>query len=154
MFPVEIAEHPARRLFALSHHGAYIEIGATFEKLTAMAQARNLFPHMRGMIGIYYHDPDSVPEADLRSHAAMEIEGDVPLPDGLEEVHLPGGKVAVMHYKGPYSGLHAAYKYLYGPWLAEEKVELRDAAPFEMYLNAPHDTAPEDLRTDVCVPVA
>jgi len=59
-----------------------------------------------------------------------------------------------MHYKGPYSGLAAAYRHLYGVWLPESGEEPSNAPPFEVYLNNPRDTAPEDLLTDVCVPLS
>jgi AraC family transcriptional regulator len=72
----------------------------------------------------------------------------------LEAVTLEGGPCAVLHFKGPYSGLAAAYQYLYGPWLAENKVELRDAPSFEVYLNDPTTTAPDDLLTDIHMPLA
>ncbi|MCW1950935.1 MAG: GyrI-like domain-containing protein [Octadecabacter sp.] len=55
---------------------------------------------------------------------------------------------------GPYSGLAPTYQYLYGPWLAENKAELRGTPSFEMYLNDPTITAPDDLLTDSHMPLA
>jgi AraC family transcriptional regulator len=56
----------------------------------------------------------------------------------------------VLHLKGPYSGLAAAYQHLYGP---EAQAALRDAPSFEIYLNDPTNTAPADLLTDVSMPL-
>lgn len=62
--------------------------------------------------------------------------------------------VAAMLFTGPYSGLKAAYDYLYGDWLPSSGREMRDAPSYEVYLNSPMDTAPEDLLTEICVPLA
>ncbi len=42
---------------------------------------------------------------------------------------------------------------MYGVWLPESGEEPGDAPPHEVYLNAPQDTAPDDLLTDVVVPL-
>ncbi|MEM8630469.1 MAG: AraC family transcriptional regulator [Pseudomonadota bacterium] len=151
MFPVDIENHPARRLAAVPHKGEYTKIGKSFEELNARIGARNLWPHVRGVIGVYYDDPTVVPVEDLRSYAGVVLEGDHDLGGGLEPIDLPAARYAVMHHKGPYSGLKAAYDYMYGVWIPEANVELGDAPPIEVYLNSPMDTAPDELLTDVCV---
>jgi AraC family transcriptional regulator len=105
------------------------------------------------MIGIYYDDPDATPQKDLRSHAGVVLTPDVALPEGLEEVNLAAGRYACLRFRGHYSGAKAAYDYLFGPWLAQSGVELRDAPAMEIYLNTPADTAPDDLLTDICMPI-
>lgn len=154
MFPVSITQSPARRLFAVRHKGPYPEINRSFEKLTAIVAARQLWPHAKGMVGVYYDDPSAVAAADLNSHAGLEVDGSVALPDGLDEVLLPGGKTAVLRFRGHYSGLPAAYDYLYGVWLPGSGQEAADSPPYEDYVNSPMDTAPDDLLTDVCLPLA
>jgi AraC family transcriptional regulator len=105
------------------------------------------------MIGVYYDDPSVVGPADLRSHACFVVGEDVACPEGLEEVRTAGGRMAVLRFKGHYSGLPAAYDYLYGHWLAASGSEPADAPSFELYVNSPMDTRPEDLLTDICVPL-
>ena len=105
------------------------------------------------MAAVYYCDPDVTPEADLRSHAGAVWDGDR-VPDGLDEVTLPGGRHAVLLFKGPYSGLAGAYAYLYGAWLADTRETPADSPTFEVYLNSPMDTAPQDLLTQICMPLA
>ncbi|MEL6960089.1 MAG: AraC family transcriptional regulator [Pseudomonadota bacterium] len=153
MFDVSLKTAEPIRLAALSHQGDYSNISQAFQKLGPMISAAGGWPQTRGMAGVYYDDPASTPEADLRSHAGAVWAGDS-VPDGMEEVTLDGGPYAVLHFKGPYSGLAAAYQYLYGPWLAEHGADLRDAPSFEIYLNDPADTAPEDLLTDIYMPLA
>ncbi|MEX0337673.1 MAG: GyrI-like domain-containing protein, partial [Arenibacterium sp.] len=63
------------------------------------------------------------------------------------------GRHAVLRLKGPYSGVQAAYDHLYGQWFAASGEEPADAPPYELYLNTPMDTAPEDLITEIHAPL-
>lgn len=54
---------------------------------------------------------------------------------------------------GPYDKLGETYAMLCGQWAPRNGYELRSAPCFEEYLNEPDSTAPEDLITDVYVPL-
>ena len=153
MYPIEISTQPARTLASIPHKGAYLEIGSKFEQLAVMFTSRDLWASARGMVGVYYDDPNAVAEEELSSVAGVVVEGDIMIDAPMQELQLPEGRYAVMHYKGPYSGLKAAYDYAYGEWLPKSGEETGDHPPIEVYLNNPADTAPEDLLTDVCVPL-
>lgn len=152
--PVIIRTEPDRRLGAIGHKGAYHEIGRAFDKLVASMASHGLFAHAGKMIGVYYDDPASTALADLRSHAAFEITDDVPLPSPIETLKLAGGRHAVMTHKGPYAGLPAAYDQLFSVWLPKSGEEPGNAPIFEVYLNSPMDTAPEELLTEICMPLS
>lgn len=152
MYPVEIRDEPARRLACVAHQGPYPEIGRAFEKLGATIGARGLFTEIGRMVGVYYNSPDDTAPEDLRSHAGFEM-AKAEIAPPLEEVHLPKGRHAVLTFKGPYSGLPAAYSYLFGAWLQNSGEVPADAPPFEVYLNSPMDTAPENLITEICLPL-
>lgn len=153
MHNVEIKTLEAIQMVAIAHKGAYPDISRSFQKLSTVLTAGNHWPNTRGMIGVYYDDPSTTPVSDLKSHAgAIWAAGEAP--DGLEAVDLAAGKYAVLRLKGPYSGLPAAYDYLYGAWIAGSEETLRDAPSFEIYLNSPLDTAAEELLTDICMPLA
>lgn len=155
MYPIETRQETDRKVVGLEHRGNFMTVDKTFEKVAAIAAARDIWKDVTGMIGIFYNSPGTVPEEDLRAHAGMILrDPDGETPDGLDAVMLPAGRVAVLQYKGPYAGLHVAYQHLYGEWLPNSGEELRDLPPFEIYLNTPRDVAPEDLLTDVCVPLA
>ncbi len=152
MHPVTTRTEPARRVIALPHKGAYSEIGKSFEAFAALCESRQLWPQVGPVVGIYFDSPDEVPEDQLRSYAGAEFHGDG-TPDGMEDVQIAGGKTAVLTYKGPYSGLEAAYHSLFGNWLPESGEEPADQPCYEIYLNDPRDTAPEDLLTEICLPL-
>lgn len=153
MYDVTIRPEPARHLIAVPHKGPYMHIAQAFEKLGAIVQARDLWSAARGMLGVYYDDPAAVKASDLRSHAGIVVDAGLQTPDGLDSVDLPGGETAVLRFKGHYSGLPAAYDYLYGQWLPQSGREAANSPVFEVYLNTPMDTKPEDLLTDISVPL-
>jgi AraC family transcriptional regulator len=153
MHPVTVRMSGPMRLAAVAHRGPYFEISRAFQKLSAVMGTRNLFPQAGRMVAVFYDDPQSVPWPELRSHAAFEVTGDVEISAPLEEVALPAGRQAVMTYKGPYAGLPAAYDQLFGAWLPTSGEEPADMPSFEVYLNSPMDTAPEDLVTELHLPL-
>ena len=152
MHPVETRTEPARRVVALPHKGAYSEIGKSFEAFAALCESRQLWPQIGPVLALYFDSPDDVPEDQLRSYAGAEFTGGE-APGGLEELHIPGGKTAVLTYKGPYAGLEAAYHSLFGNWLPESGAEPADQPCYEIYLNDPRETPPEELLTEICLPL-
>ncbi len=66
---------------------------------------------------------------------------------------LEGGEYAVITHRGPYPRLGETYRWLYGVWLPTSGREPRHAPPFEVYRNSPQETAPEDLLTDIHLPL-
>ncbi|WP_315981699.1 GyrI-like domain-containing protein [Aliamphritea spongicola] len=106
------------------------------------------------MLAIYYDDPASVAEADLRSMACMSCLADVELPEGFSRQTLMGGEYAVLRHKGPYADLASAYQWLYGVWLPQSGRLPADQPCFEEYLNNPREVAPAELLTDIYVPLA
>jgi AraC family transcriptional regulator len=54
---------------------------------------------------------------------------------------------------GPYEKLSESYAKLLGQWLPRSGRRLRATPCFEIYLNTPENTAPEDLLTDIHAPL-
>jgi AraC family transcriptional regulator len=102
-------------------------------------------------LGIYHDSPLDVAPEDLRSTLAC------PVPDGTlgegdiyVEVIEPRLE-AVLMYKGPYEGMQGAYNRIFD---AIFKGGYRPSGPcMEIYISDPHETAPEDLMTEIRMPV-
>ncbi len=152
MHPVTTRTEPARRVIALPHKGAYSEIGKSFEAFGALCESRQLWPQIGPVLALYLDSPEDVPEDQLRSYAGAEFRGDE-TPQGMEDMQIAGGKTAVLTYKGPYSGIEAAYHSLFGNWLPESGEEPADQPCYEIYLNDPRETPPEELLTEICLPL-
>lgn len=153
MYDIEITEAPQRRLAAIFHKGPYIGIAQHFEALATIAASRGLWPQIKNILGVYCDDPNAVAEAELRSYAGFEIDQNFDLQPETEELILKGGAYAVLHYIGPYTSMQPAYNYLFGEWLGNSGSELRDEPAYEVYLNSPSDTKPEELKTDIYMPL-
>ena len=64
---------------------------------------------------------------------------------------LPGGNALVLEYRGPYTGLKAAWD-LSRAWIDEHS--LRPAgAPWESYVDNPDTVAPDAIRTEIVWPL-
>nr|WP_252731240.1 AraC family transcriptional regulator [Lentibacter algarum] len=152
MFDVTLAEMPERKIIGLPHKGAYNRISEAYEKVFALVGSRGMFPQTGKMVALYESDPTSTPEAELSSFAGIEYSGDAQ--EGFEVRTLTAGPAAKLRLIGPYTGLQAAYDHLYGVWLPQSGRVPAEVPSFEVYENSPHDTAPQDLITDIYLPLA
>jgi len=154
MYPVIIETHPPYRAAGVLHVGAPVDIGRAFQTLGGILFARNLLQHAKGMVAIYHDAPEAKQESEMRAHAAVVMADGFPAGvEGLEYFDLVGGKHAIMQHKGPYATLGAAWEWFYGKWLPQSGEEPRDAPPFELYVNDPRNTPPDQLRTDIRLPL-
>lgn len=151
MTDVTIRDAVATEIAALPHRGPYTAIGPSFDEL-----ARRLTSGGVAATGpayaIYYDMPGITPDDQLRAHAGVEIRPGGALPEGLDRVAVGGGRVAVLTHRGPYSGIAGAWDAAYR-WLGSSAEDASDAPPYERYLNDMETTAPEDLLTEICIPL-
>ena len=69
---VHIQTLPAIPVAAFPHHGDYMQIGTTFERLMVWAAGQGLIKAGTRTFGIYYDDPKSKPAGDLRQDGRPE----------------------------------------------------------------------------------
>ncbi|MFC1566604.1 GyrI-like domain-containing protein [bacterium] len=71
---------------------------------------------------------------------------------GIQEIRE--GKYAIFLHKGPYEKLNQTYNAIFTSWLLTSDYKLQNLPCFELYLNRdPRKTKPENLRTEIYVPV-
>lgn len=155
---VEIRTFAPRRVAAVRHQGAYQHIGTAFERIVAWAKSRDLMRQGMEVIGIFYDDPDRLPAERLRSDACLAIPdgaqvNGAPADGEVQMLTIEGGPYAVVTHRGPYSELPAIYRHLYCEWMESSGHRPRPLPCFEIYRNDCSDTKPEDLITEVCVPI-
>ncbi|SOD92179.1 AraC family transcriptional regulator [Caenispirillum bisanense] len=151
-YDVEIRDSAPLTLAAMRHTGPYMGIGAVFDRLYAWAAPRGLAGREAPGIGLYWDDPGSVPEARLRSAAAIPVTTPVDDP-AVETLTLPAGPCAVIRHVGPYAELERSYLWLYREWLPQSGREPADQPCREVYLNDPRTTAPAELVTEIHLPL-
>jgi AraC family transcriptional regulator len=139
----------------LRHVGPYEDegLGRTWDRLLFWAGQRGLLGPRTKLLGIDHDNPHVTPPDKLRYDACVatdkpvEPEGDVGTQD------IPGGEYAVVTHKGPYETLPETYARLYGEWLPQSGREPAEAPGFQHYRTTLRETAPQDLVTDIYVPL-
>lgn len=150
---VQIKELPARQVVFLRHVGPYDQVGSAWEQLCEWAARKDLFGKDTLIFGASYDDPDVTPPDKLRYEACLTVQASVQGegPIGVREV--PGGTFATTIHEGPYQQLGETYAKLFGGWLAQSGEEPAQEPCLEFYLNDPETTEPEDLLTEICIPL-
>ena len=106
------------------------------------------------MIAIYHDDPETTPQDQLRSDAALVVPENVKMPNGLVEQHISAGRYAHTVHVGPYEQLGDAWARLLGEWVPASGNRIGDGVSYEIYLNTPGEVPKEQLRTELYVPLA
>jgi AraC family transcriptional regulator len=152
---VEIKQMPERRVGTVRHVGPYNQIPEAFGRLGAIAGPAGLFRRPdAAMIALYHDDPDTTPQDQLRSDAAIAVAEDVPLPTGLVEQRIGAGRYACAEHVGPYEQLGDAWARLMGEWLPASGHRVGNGVSFELYKNDPTKVPKEELRTEMYIPIA
>jgi len=152
MFDVKFLQLAPVSLAGVMFTGPYSQVGKAFEKLNTLAATRGLHGSGQKVIGIYYDDPEVVEAKQQRSFAGISVRPETRVEAPLESKILAGGRYAVFRYQGPYSGFEDCYGWIYGEWLKNSQIELRDEPGFAQYLNPAH-TVPAELLSDIYIPL-
>jgi len=150
---ISIRSVPVMPIAFLRHVGPYDRVGESWSKLFAWAGPRGfLGPHTKA-VGVVLDDPEVTEPERLRYDAGITIDKEIKPCGEFGVQDIGGGEYAVAGHRGPYSGLGETYVKLCGQWLAAAGREPRSAPAFEIYCNSPRDTRPEDLFTEIYVPL-
>jgi AraC family transcriptional regulator len=151
---VEVQRFPTRTVAFMRHIGPYDQCGQAWEELMGWAAREGWIRPGMECFGLCYDDPEITPGEQIRYDACITVAPEFEATGTIGRHDLPGGEYAVVRHRGSYAGLGDVYRSLYGHWLPGSGREAADAPSLEKYYNSPADTTPEDLETDVCLPLA
>ena len=151
---VAIKQMPELRTATVHHVGAYSRISDAFARLGELAGRAGLIKGKPTMLAIYHDDPETTPEAELSSDAALVIDEASQIPKGLGEQRLPAGRYACVLHVGPYEQLGDAWARFMGQWLPQSGERLGEGTSFEIYLNTPMEVPKDQLQTELYIPLA
>jgi AraC family transcriptional regulator len=141
------------RVAFVRHVGPYDEVGQAWDTLcTLLGKDGYLGPGSK-FLGISYDDPAVTPPEKLRYDACVTVDENFVPAEGIMVQTIGGGEYAVTTHFGPYDKLGETYSKLFGQWLVQSGREYRSDPCMEFYLNHPEGTDPEDLLTDICLPL-
>ncbi len=130
---VEVKDLPGKQVAYIRLNGGYKEIDylGTWMRLLQFAKEQNIQP-LRFSLEVA---PSVCPKGEIGTKKVLE------------------GRFMVALYKGTYQQLGAVYDTLYGKYLPEMGLSLREVPSGEIYLNDPRNTKPEDLLTQIYVAI-
>ncbi|WP_028588131.1 AraC family transcriptional regulator [Desulfocurvus vexinensis] len=150
---VNVKTLPETTVAYVRHTGPYMGCGAAWERLCAWAGPRGLLGPQARFLGLSHDDPESTPPERVRYDACIAVapqtrpEGDV----GVKTVG--GGQYAVVLHQGPYETMHATYAHVCGVWGPGSGREFSPQPSVEIYLRDPAITPPQELLTEIWVPL-
>jgi len=151
---VRIETLPDRAILRVRETGPYMESAErAWSALCAWAGPKNLLGPQTLFIGIGHDDPSITAPEKIRFDAAITVDKPIAPEAPVVADTLPGGEYAIVTHKGPYGQLEDTYKRIMGQWLPQSGREFRGTPGFEIYRNDPASTPPEELLTDVHIPL-
>lgn len=151
--PVEIRECPPMRIACVTHKGPATEIGKAFDQLMTWAAPKGLAQPESLGVAVYLSDMATTPPSEQIALAGLTVDDVVAGDETVEIFKVRGGAYAVLTHKGPYATLGQAYDALFA-WLSTSARTPAHAPCVEVNLNDPRRTAPEDLLTEIRLPLA
>jgi AraC family transcriptional regulator len=150
---VRVEDFGPQRVAFVRHVGPYDQVGAAWQQLMMWAGRRGLLGSVPLMLGIVYDAPDVTAEAKLRYDAALAVEDQVQPEGEIGIQEIARAPYAVIKHAGPYNTIQETYDRLCGHWLPSCGREPASIPVFERYLNSPFNAAPQDLRTEIYLPL-
>lgn len=152
---VGIERLPERRVASITHHGDYLQLCETGQRLMEWAEPRGLMHPDRACCAVFHHNPTEVPETELRSEVCIEVDvGTQPDPAaGIEIRTIGGGLFASALFKGHPHKLHQAYPWLFGHWMPRNGCEPIDGPCYQVYIHSPFCTPEQEMLTSINIPI-
>ncbi len=150
---VDIIEMEPMQLACVRHVGPYHECGKAWEKLCLWAGPKGLLRPGIQFLGLCFDDPEITPPEKIRYDACITVDPDCPVDGEVYLQQTEGGSYARVTHFGPYEKLSQTYNQLCGQWVPAKGYVIASRPSIEMYMNSPEDTEPEDLITDIFIPL-
>lgn len=150
---VEIKTVEPMRVAFLRHVGPYNQCARVWDRFLTRMGAEGFLGPGTSIIGLCHDDPDVTPPEKTRYDACITVGEDFQPTGDVGVQVIPGGEYAVTTHFGPYDKLGETYAKLLGQWAPRSGRMIGSGPCLEVYLNDPEGTDPEDLLTDVYMPL-
>jgi effector-binding domain-containing protein len=156
MYDITIVEVAARQVLGMKKTGTYTLIPELMMKIYEFTVKKKI--EVTGPPFFLCHEitPEAVMEANEKGTATVEVawpvSGTVKGTREMKVYELPGGKMVHTVHRGPYESCEPTYRKLFA-WIASQG--LRISGPIrEVYPNDPRVVKPEEIITEIFVPVS
>ena len=124
-----------------------------WETLFTKAQSLQVLTSNSKFYGINWDDPEITVLEKIRYDACISISNSSDLDAEFSTKTIEGGKYLSFVYKGDYQNLGQVYNHIFKNWVIKKDYSLRDVPIFEQYINNKEITPPEDLLTEIFIPI-
>ncbi|GAA4272215.1 AraC family transcriptional regulator [Aquimarina gracilis] len=154
----EIEELPTLEILYLTYQGSFEDIKAIkkiWNKLMKYAFKKELIDDDSIFLAEILDDNEITDQVHCRYNAGIVIESPLQFkPKGLFRTKIiPSQKYAKFLHRGSHEDSLLTYDYIYSNWISEIDLELEDKPTLEFFLNDEEDTAPEELLTEIYIPI-
>jgi AraC family transcriptional regulator len=147
---------PARNVIFVEVKGEYggEKCVEAWNLMVDFARANKIMSWNPEAFSIYYDDPEVVGVDNCVADYCLTIRKKIEANEIVKIKEVPCGKYLVFRYKGPYEKLWDVYDYMMENYIMLiGKYELRDAPMIEKYIKYSDKTKPENLITEICLPI-
>ncbi|MCX5867025.1 MAG: GyrI-like domain-containing protein [Proteobacteria bacterium] len=148
---IGLKDIPRMRVAFVSRTGPYSQIPEAMKTLMGWVTNRGIKPLGPPMV-IYHNSPASVRPDELRWDIAIPVPDGVDGEDEIAVRELQGGKFVYALHQGLYEQVGAVYDELF-TFIGQNSLR-PTGPPMEIYLSDPGKVKPQDLTTEIRVPVA
>jgi AraC family transcriptional regulator len=147
-YEIRVKNADAMTLVYLDYTGPYDRMGDVFTQVGEYAAKKGL---TGDMVGLYFDDPTQVSAERLRARVGIAVpQGTVP-DSGFGVEEIPAQEVVYAILKGPYDEVAKEYPVMM-QWAKEKGYQVSGPLT-EIYLEAGPDVPPEQLVTEVRIPI-
>ena len=155
LMKVKVIDRQSATIAYLRHLGSYGDAVARFwqEAYVPWAVMNRLGPdHAR--YGISHDDPSITAPAQCRYDACAEVAPDFVVNGGAQKAAIPGGKYAVLAFRGTVAQVGEAWAAILRDWLPDSGLQLDARPSFEYYpKGSVFDPKTGEFECEICIPV-
>ena len=131
----------------------YTKMSEAFGKLGYWAGPQGLLNAKTWFLSIYHANMFTIPEKPTPVDCAITVEGNVKPGEGMTLQEIGGGKYVKYTYKGAYDKLDKAWHDVLDEVMKSTEWTTADKPSLEVYVNHPGQVKPEELVTEIYLPV-
>ncbi|HOX36122.1 MAG TPA: GyrI-like domain-containing protein [Methanoregulaceae archaeon] len=155
MDEITIVDLPDQKVLGMTKKGNYTLIPQMLMTVYEFTEKKKIAIAGPPVFVCHETSPESVKEANEKGTATVEIAwpiaGAAKGGRGIKAYTLPGGKMVRTIHRGPYETCEPTYLKLFA-WIAEKGLTI--SGPIrEVYPNDPRTVKPEEILTEIYVPV-
>lgn len=155
MEDIAIVDVPAQKVLGITETGRYTLIPELLMRLAGYIMENRIAFAGPPMFICHETSPECVKEANEKGTALIEVAwpvaGTVTGSGDIRVFTLPGGKMVRTVHKGPYETCEPTYLALFS-WIEKQHLQIRGPIR-EIYPNDPREVRPEEILTEILVPV-